>query len=181
MNGWEIARLMVGCGADRAEPLPDGGIVLSESFREICAGNQCGRYGRCWACPPSVGEIGELMAELRKFGKGVLYQTVSFLEDSFDIEGMDRAYVIHAAVSQRIRRCLKKAGAADGLLLSAGGCRLCRECAKISGQPCRHPELVIPPMEAYGIDVYRTSAQTTLKYVNGKDTVTFFGVYVWRE
>ena len=36
-------------------------------------------------------------------------------------------------------------------------------------------------MESYGIDVYRTSTSTTLKYINGQNTVTYFGIILLPE
>ena len=60
--------------------------------------------------------------------------------------------------------------------MSAGGCRLCPRCAKVDDQPCRHPDRALPPMEGAGIDVYRTTKSTDLKYINGPNTVTYFGL-----
>ena len=34
-------------------------------------------------------------------------------------------------------------------------------------------------MEGYGIDVYQTSKPTELKYINGQNTVTFFGIVLF--
>ena len=36
-------------------------------------------------------------------------------------------------------------------------------------------------MEAYGIDVYNTTKNTELKYINGQDTVTYFGMVLFEE
>ena len=39
----------------------------------------------------------------------------------------------------------------------------------------------LPPMEGAGIDVYRTTKSTDLKYINGANTVTFFGLLLYKE
>ena len=65
-----------------------GQIVLDRSFRAQCASNACGVYGKCWMCPPDVGEIEPLMAEIRKYKQTLWYQSIAQLEDSFDVEGM---------------------------------------------------------------------------------------------
>lgn len=36
-------------------------------------------------------------------------------------------------------------------------------------------------MEGAGIDVYNTTKDTPLKYINGADTVTYFGIVLFEE
>ena len=174
----ELIRLALTCGAAKAAVIRAEDIVLSESFREICAGNGCGKYGRCWMCPPHIGEIGELMERVKSFRYGLLYQTIHDIEDSFDIEGMGEASVRHAQVSQRINGAVKPL-LPDCLHLSCGGCHLCERCAKLDDEPCRLPDKALPPMEGYGIDVYQTARPTDLKYINGQNTVTYFGIVLF--
>lgn len=164
-------------GAAKATVIPVEQIVLSADFYKICEGNGCGNFGRCWMCPPFVGDIEALMAKVRTYSHGLLYQSISEIEDSFDFEGMFDAGRLHAQLSQR----LEKDGALpkEHLHLSCGGCRLCERCAKRDDLPCRHPEDALSSMEAYGIDVYNTTKNTDLKYINGPDTVTFFGIVLF--
>ncbi len=166
-------------GAAKAAVIENRQIVLSASFRDICAKNGCGLYGRCWACPPDIGEIKPLMERVRSYPKGLLYQTIARIEDSFDIEGMARAGKEHAQVSQRVQKSVGDLLGPDILHLSCGGCRLCDRCAKFENLPCRHPDKALPPMEGYGIDVYNTTRETDLKYTNGQNTVTFFGIVLF--
>jgi len=169
------------CGAAKAAVIPADRIVLSASFREICRSNGCGNYGRCYMCPPDVGEIETLMEKVRQFPRGLLYQTITPLEDSFDIEGMTAASAEHAQVSQRLQQAAKGLGLQKTLHLTCGGCHLCETCAKRENQPCRFPDKALPSMESYGIDVYQTVRDTPLRYINGQDTVTFFGLLLWED
>ena len=169
------------CGAVKAACLTGDQVVYSESFRDICRANQCGCYGKCWMCPPDIGEIGGLIARAKAYPRGVLYQTIGALEDSFDIEGMMAAGRRHAGVSSRIQACLSGLLQKPFLHLGCGGCHLCEVCAKRSGEPCRHPGLALPAMEGYGIDVYNTVRSTALKYINGTNTVTYFGLILFSE
>jgi len=178
MTNDELMGLAIRCGAAKAAVIDVKDIVLSTTFRDICAGNGCGKYGKCWMCPPHIGEIHALMDELRSFEKGLLYQTIYEIEDSFDIEGMGEASVKHAQVSQNVNDAVKP------LLgrhrhLSCGGCHLCERCAILDDQPCRFPDKALPPMEGYGIDVYQTVKPTALKYINGQNTVTYFGIVLF--
>ena len=178
MNHEELISIALDVGAQKAVVISGESIVLSALFRDICAANSCGMYGRCWMCPPDIGDIELLMDEVRSYAHGLLYQTIHEIEDSFDIEGMGVAAANHARVSQRVNDALRP------LLgrhrhLSCGGCRLCPRCAKMEGQPCRLPDKALPPMEGYGIDVYQTTRPTELKYINGQNTVTFFGIVLF--
>ncbi|MGN0752898.1 MAG: DUF2284 domain-containing protein [Aristaeellaceae bacterium] len=174
----DLISLSLSAGAKKAAIIRTEDIVVSSVFRDICASNSCGKYGRCWMCPPDVGEIDPLMTQLKGYSYGLLYQTIYDIEDSFDIEGMGEASRKHAQVSQRVNDVVKPL--LPGCLhLSCGGCNLCERCAKLDNQPCRKPDKALPPMEGYGIDVYNTTKSTDLKYINGKNTVTFFGIVLF--
>lgn len=62
-----------------------------------------------------------------------------------------------------------------------GGCRICDTCAKRDNLPCRYPDKALPSLESYGVDVYRTTEPTPLKYINGQNTVTFFGMVLFTD
>ena len=180
MSDEQWIRLALDAGADKAAMIDQKQIVLSAEFRAVCEGNSCGNYGRCWMCPPDVGDIDALMARVREYSRALLYQTIGRLEDSFDIEGMGEAASKHVQVSQRLQAAL--APLAPGLThLTCGGCHLCDACAKRDGQPCRHPEQALPSMESYGVDVYQTTKDTDLRYINGQNTVTYFGMALLPE
>ena len=180
MDEEKLIKTAIDCGAAKAAVIPGDSIVLSSVFRDICRGNGCGNYGKCWMCPPDVGGIEELMAKVRSYSRGLLYQTIAKLEDSFDIEGMTAAGREHMQVSQRIQAALADVPG-ERLHLSCGGCRLCESCAKREDKPCRHPELALASMESCGIDVYNTTKDTGLKYINGQNTVTFFGIVLFNN
>lgn len=174
----ELIALALHAGAEKAAVIEARDIVLSAAFRDICAGNGCGKYGRCWMCPPDIGDIDTLMDRVRSYSHGLLYQTIYEIEDSFDIEGMSEASTRHAQVSQRVNEAVKPV-LSNLLHLSCGGCHLCSRCARLDGAPCRMPDQALPPMEGYGIDVYQTTKPTELKYINGQNTVTFFGIVLF--
>lgn len=171
----------ISAGALKAVEVPQEKIVLSEEFRKLCESNQCGVYGRCWMCPPAIGEIEPLMEKVRSYPKGLLYQTVGELEDSFDIEGMFEAKKVHAQVSQKIEAMAKGQMPGKYLHLTCGGCFLCDTCAITKNEPCRFPEKALSSLEGYGVDVYNTVKDTPLKYINGQNTVTYFGLVLFEE
>ena len=168
-------------GAVRAALLSGDQVVYSETFRDICRANQCGCYGKCWVCPPEIGEIGALVGKAKTYPRGMLYQTIGTLEDGFDIEGMMEAGSRHARVSCGIQMAAKELLRNPFLHLGCGGCHLCDVCAKRTSEPCRHPGDALPAMEGYGIDVYNTALAAGLPYINGTNTVTYFGLILFSE
>ena len=176
----ELEEAMVSLGATKAEVIPVSGIVLDKVFREICEGNGCGNFGGCWICPPYIGEIEDCMERVRSYSFGLLYQYVGEIEDSFDFEGMGEVGHQHSMLNQRIREVLPELlGEIPYLQLGSGHCGLCERCAKRDDLPCRFPDKAIPSLEGYGINVSATCRDTELKYVNGVNTVTFFGIILF--
>ena len=166
-------------GVHKAVILPAEAVVLSEQFRDICRGNQCGCYGRYWVCPPELPAVETVMEKVRSYSRALWYQSVAPSEDSFDIEGMLEAGQSHAMLSQRLQVLAAPLLPENFLHLTCGGCHLCPTCAKAEGKPCRMPDKALPSLEGYCVDVYNTTKDTPLKYINGQNTVTYFGMILF--
>lgn len=161
-------------GAYKAAVIPVSQVVLDRDFRDLCKKNYCGVYNKCWACPPDCGDIDELMDMVRSYVQILVYQTVGKLEDSFDIEGMQAASKIQVKLNQKILDWSKTLPVSKSRLLG-GGCGLCEVCAKVTNEPCRHPDRALVALEACGINVSKLAASAGMKYINGQNTVTYFG------
>ena len=166
-------------GAYRSAVISTDTIVLDKAFRKMCEANACGVYGRCYMCPPDVGDADTLMAEIGEYDYALVYQTVSELEDSFDFEGMVEAKKRSYPLSQALRSVFSEAGIEKVLHLGAGGCGVCESCSKQSGEPCRFPEKAMPSLEAYCINVSELARAANMKYINGQNTVTYFGAVLF--
>lgn len=160
-------------GALMASVVPVKEVQFLAEFRDACRANSCGKYGRCWMCPPDVGEIDEMIDRAKQYQWAVVFQTVGQLEDSFDIEGMQDAAVAHNQLTQQVAAAWQPR-LQNTLVLGAGGCQLCETCAKIDGEPCRFPDKAISSLEAYGISVQQLASLAGMKYINGTNTVTYF-------
>ena len=171
--------LALSLGAFRASVIPVESIETDAAFRDMCAANVCGNYGRNWKCPPDAGDIHELIAELRTYSYALVYQTVSELEDSYDFEGMMDAGAAHNRLMVELRRGIDTLALPRVLHLGAGGCRMCEVCAKRTGEACRHPDLAVASLETYGVNVSKLAPAAGMKYINGKDTVTYFGAVLF--
>lgn len=107
MTKEEIRAWMLAHGADNAAVIQQSSIVLNPEFRAVCAQNSCGGYGQCWMCPPDAGDIFDLMRKVRGYQYGVLYQTISPLEDRGSMRHPRGTSGFHRPFSRscRQRRC----------------------------------------------------------------------------
>lgn len=165
----DYVKVCLELGAYKAAQMKTEQLSFSESFRALCEQNACGRYGKNYTCPPHVGEIADLIREIKRHKTAVLWQTVHRLEDSYDFEGMRRGQALHNGITLKIAE-----QAPEALVLGAGGCFLCETCGASINEPCRFPGRAISSLEAYGIDVSSIGKVTDLKYINGVNTVTYF-------
>ena len=156
-------------------------IQFEPAFRQACESNACGNYGKCWMCPPDAGPIDELIERAKSFRYALVYQTIGQLEDSYDFEGMMEAARLHNELSRALAKWFATLPFAKKLHLGAGGCHMCGVCAKRTNEPCRHPELAMPSLETYGINVSELAASSGMKYINGQNTVTYFGALLFCE
>lgn len=160
--------------------IPVSEIRFDPAFRDICRANACGFYGACWMCPPDAGDIAELMDRVRSYDRAIVFQTISPLEDSFDIESMQKASRRHNRLIRKLREIAAEQDS-DFLALGAGACGGCSECARRENKPCRHPGRAVLPLEAAGVDVTQLARSAGLKYNNGPNTTTFFGALLYRD
>ena len=154
-------------------------INFYDEIRRICEGNGCRVYGKTWACPPSFGTVEECKNRVRGFKKAVLFNAVYQLEDSFDIEGMDDARIEFKKLCEKIHKALSDEYP-DHILLANGGCSICEECT-YPDAPCRFPDVAFQALEGYGVNVSELAKQAGIKYINGKDTVTYFAMILHNE
>ena len=171
----EVKRL----GAFKASVIGTGEIVTDKIFREICLANSCGMCGKCYMCPPDIGDIDVLMSSIMDYEYALVYQTVSELEDSFDFEGMVEAKKSFYPISQSLRKVFKEKKITHVLHLGAGGCGVCETCAKRTNDPCRFPDKAMPSLEGYGVNVSELARAAGMKYINGQNTVTYFGAVLF--
>ncbi len=164
-------------GAVRAAVIDAAQVRTDPVFRDMCQANACGMYGKCYMCPPDVGDADALAARLKEYDRVLVYQTVSPLEDSYDFQNMTKARAWHCALSQRLRAATDE----NALHLSVGGCGVCKRCAKEKNLPCVAPERAMASLEAYTIDAAALAKAAGMPYTNGENTVTYFGAIFFKE
>ena len=171
----QVREMALHLGASRAELVPVNEITLDASFRTLCESNACGNYGRNYMCPPDAGDIYDLMKEIKEYQYALVYQTIGTLEDSYDFEGMMEAGSLHNQLAQKLWDFTDELGMNNVLHLGVGGCHLCEICGKRQGIPCRHPNRAMRSLEIYGVNVSLLASLANMNYINGQNTVTYFG------
>lgn len=154
-------------------------IPFSQAVVEACAQNICGKYNSCWTCPPARGTLEQMRTELLDFENSFVFTYKGDLEDSFDVEGMNKAREeatgLLTALSARLHE-----GGVPHMRLGAGACCICPQCT-YPGAPCRYPEKAINSIESCGVDVVTLAGQCGIRYHNGANTVTYFMAILLRD
>jgi len=173
-----LVKTCIEAGAYKAFVISTGKIPFDENFRSYCEANSCGNYGKNYACPPNVGDSKELIEKAKSYKKALVFQTVTEIEDSFDFEGMKEAALKHSKVADTINKDIKEQSN-NYLQLTAGKCSVCEICALIENKPCKFPDKAISSLEAYCMNVSILAELCHMKYINGQNTVTYFGAFLF--
>jgi len=173
-----ILKLSEESGAFRSYIIDVDKIPFDKELRKYCAMNYCGFYGKNYACPPEVGEPDEVIEKAKSFKRALIFQTVTDLEDSYDFEGMEEAAKNHTKLSNQLNKEFKN-NVDVYLQLTVGACTVCEDCSIKEGLPCRLPDLAISSLEAYCMNVSTLAELCDMKYINGQNTVTYFGAFLF--
>lgn len=171
MTDRQLMELATGCGFDHVGMLNVPALEFNPAVRDMCASDRCKSFGRCWTCPPYCGTLEEIAEKTASYHRGVLVQSTGRMEDDYDVEAMMETEQLQKArflrLVQEIRRDYP-----DCLPMASGACTICGKCG-CPEEPCRHPQLAIPSMEAYGLVVSKVCEDSGLKYYYGPRTITF--------
>lgn len=152
-------------------------IEFHNEVRKICEGNMCRNYGTSWACPPAVGTIAECWERVMHYSNMALFSKKYQLEDSFDFEKMTVGLHDFKRTVDNFHQSLKEF-LPEFLLLSNEGCDRCDACT-YPDEPCRFPDMLHHSLEGYGFIVSQLASEASIRYNNGKNTVTYFGALLF--
>lgn len=152
--------------------LTPGDLVFSQRVRAICE-TECGRYGKCWACPPAVESVEACIERCRRYPHVFLFSTVHSVSDSLNMASCVAAKNAHEEVTLALRERFRQAFG-DVLALSTG-CALCETCA-YPETPCRHPDRRLSTIESHGILLPATLDKAGACHTCTSDTVVYFSL-----
>lgn len=172
----ELAVLAREAGFEHFAPLDSTTIELKQEVRDMCATNTCGRYGKCWSCPPDCGELDACREQVEGAVCGILVQSVGDVEDGFDFEAMMEIEAEHKSRFTEMYAAIREKHH-DVLALGAGCCTQCATCT-CPDEPCRFPEKRISSMEAFGILVLEVCRKNDLTYYYGSDKMAYTSCFL---
>ena len=174
-----LNQMILDKGANNSSVIEVSGIYFDPELRKACEQNYCGNFGKNWTCPPLCGDVNELIKRAKQYSQAIVFQTIHDLEDSYDFEGMTEAGKKHNTLVKDVFKATKEMLSDNSIVLGAGGCSVCEVCARKDEEPCRYPDLAITSLEAYGMYVSKIAEQGGMKYINGQNTVTYFGMVLF--
>jgi predicted metal-binding protein len=180
VDGGMLTALALESGATHTAILDVAQIRFHEEFRKACEKNVCRRYAACWVGPPVIGPVSILKQKVLQFERGLLFQTVHAIAGNFDMKGMLAAGIAHDQIFLRLVGSIRQAYPAEPFLpLNKGCCNLCERCAYLDKEPCRHPDLAAPSVEAYGMNVIALQKSAGVPYYHGKNAVCYVGLILF--
>ncbi len=150
-----------------------------EAVRDMCAVDKCNAYDKTWTCPPGCGTVEECRERLQGYGWGLLVQTTAYLEDSLDYENMMEGAMKQKENTEKLYGILRDRYG-DVLALTTASCDICASCT-YPDAPCRFPEKATAAMEGYGLLVSQVCRDNGLEYYYGENTVTYTGLFLFRD
>ena len=167
----------LGMGFANAALIDTGEITFVPAFRPLCQENLCGKYGVNYSCPPDCGTVEEMRAQVLRWPRALVMQTMWDIDDPMDGQQTKPAKGEHNCLT---RQLIDWAGE-PGLMIGASGCSLCTPCAITEGRPCRLPELRYSCMSAYCIFVKELAERCAMDYDCGPGVVAFFSMYCFGQ
>lgn len=113
--------------------------------------HECGLYKTQWSCPPLLDER---LEEIFRFNYATIYSVTVEIAPQTPVE---KSGELLSPARKYLEQMLMRLEKEHSGICSAtiGKCTHCGDlpCARRSGEPCRHPELVRPSLEALGFNV----------------------------
>lgn len=153
-------------------------LSVAERVRIVCK-QECERYGTTWACPPAVGTLKECEARIHSYDGPSFFPVLPEVSDLMNMEEMLATRDAHEELTTKVAEYLKGEGFCT-FTLSTESCDICKECAYLKGEPCRHPERMHPCLESHGVVVSEIVEQKQMEYNLGGNTILWFSMVLFR-
>lgn len=178
MNYEKIKETALSAGFTAVSLIPTADLVFRPEYRKYCADNECGNYGKNYACPPTCGTAEEMQQRIMQYKNALVFQSCSQIADIFDEALTKPLKKRHTQMTlQTVRNCYSLDLPDSGLFIMAGPCNFCEICSLQEGLPCRHEELRFSCLSAYCIDVTSLAKQCGMEISWTGNDVSFFSLY----
>lgn len=154
-------------------------LEFSRRIRHICQ-TECPMYGKTWACPPAVGSVEECEKKCGQYSDCLMISTITEVSDIANLQETLDTRADHEALTNQVAALLHQQGITP-YVLSTEACALCRRCAYLDGEPCRHPDKMHPCVESQGINVIPVLESMGLPFQYGENVVTWVSLLLFSE
>lgn len=176
----EIKKLALNAGYVNAAKIETSELVFVEEYRKFCEKNDCGNFGKNYACPPSCGTPQEMKEKVLKYNNAFVFQSQSVVKNLYDNAEVAQVKKAHVKRMRDLLPILKESGLPKkGLSIMCGPCTLCKTCAILENKPCVNPEGQASCVSAYCIDASKMAKSCNMNIEWNGDTVSFFSLYVF--
>lgn len=173
----EFVEVALKSGATAARIIPAKWVVIDERVRLKCEVPRCAGYGQFLTCPPHVMSVDTFKRVLSHYKWSLLVQVEAKNIDSTDkskgrinqsvlikYRDLHRPFKLKLLeIVQAVESAAFKKGICFAAGLVGGSCVLCERCVNDKfSKACRYPFRARPPMEAVGIDVFKTAQNAGL-------------------
>ena len=153
-------------------------LTFSDRVRVVCE-QECGQYGKSWACPPGVGTVEECRQRCLSYPNALLITSMTEVEDISDMAKTLATRGGHEELTRQVNALVRSQGV-ETYVLSTESCAICESCAYPDG-PCRFPDKMFPCVESHGILITDTAERYGIDFQAGNNIVTWFSLILYRE
>ena len=108
MNEKSIEKRAEELGFQKMKFMKTKDLKFVPEFRKFCEQNDCGNYGKNYACPPACGTPEEMEEKVRKYENALVFQSRTPVKDIFDDEETKAIKKIHTKKTLQAVEALKK-------------------------------------------------------------------------
>lgn len=160
-------------------PVPEVTYKSVQKNRMLCRTNMCGHYNSSWTCPPNCGTSEYCIERISSYKLSDVvmrrYDNVDFSNKEM-VDGMMNDF--RDMCRDIMIKCREQGF--DVIAFADGPCSYCEECAFKKGKKCYHPEMQVPSVSGYGIDMTSYLSQIGVKFGFSKDSVTLYGIFLFK-
>jgi len=180
----DLCQKAVDAGATRAAPISPEDVVVDLRVRLKCQVPRCRSYGENLTCPPNCLSVEEFKEFLDCYEQGVFIQLDYQIPDDIkskitDAGSLSKLHHDGDYLKEQKKDIQQKKWSLNEIITKVeseafsrgyylatgfvgGGCTKCATCVG-PGNPCRFPFYARPPLEAVGIDVFKTAEKVGFK------------------
>jgi predicted metal-binding protein len=176
----QLYEIAADVGFDGTAVITTKQLQFVPAFRALCEKNDCGNYGKNYACPPSCGTPEEMKQKVLSYRKAIVFQSEFTVADAMDPALTKPMKESHIQKTRQAIEKMKEAGMKmDGFAVMCGPCNFCAVCAQVEGRPCPHPEKRASCLSAYCINATELATSCGMKLDWSGNQATFLSMYVY--